>query len=56
MALASGSIVEMREIYISYLINKKIKKSIDKQQKQMYNKYRVKERKAKRLKVKNYDE
>ena len=56
MALASGSIAEMREICISYLINKKNKKSIDKQQKLIYNKYRVKERKAKRLKVKNYDE
>ena len=44
MALVFGSIVEMREICISYLINKKNKKSIDKQQKQMYNKYRVKER------------
>ena len=56
MALAFGSIVEMREICISYLINKKIKKSVDKQQKLMYNKITVKERKAKRLRVKNYDE
>ena len=30
MALAFGSIAEMREICTSYLINKKIKKSIDK--------------------------
>lgn len=44
MALASGSIAETREICISYLINKKNKKSVDKQQKIVYNKYRVKER------------
>ena len=55
-AYVYGSTLAMREIYTFYLINKKIKKSVDKQQKLMYNKYRVKERKAKRLKVKNYDE
>lgn len=42
MALAFGSIAEMREICISYLINKKIKKSVDKRQQIVYNKDTVK--------------